>query len=110
MPPKIDTHKCTGCADRPESCCENICPGNLMAVAPETGKAFCRSTAECWDCMSCVKVCPSGAIETKMPYQLGYYKASLRPIMGKNSITWKCRDIHGNECTYKYTNRLHPAG
>ncbi len=106
MPPKIDTRKCTGCAGREESFCENICPGDLMAVSAESGKAYCRTPSECWDCMSCTKACPNGAIETRIPYQLGYFKASLRPIMGKKSITWKCRDIHGNEKTYKYVNRL----
>lgn len=80
-----------------------------MAVSPETGKAYCRATSECWDCMSCVKVCPSGALETRMPYQLGYFKASLRPIMGRNSITWKCRDIHGNEYVYRFANRIPKA-
>lgn len=73
---------------------------------PENGKAYCRATNECWDCMSCVKACPCGALETRIPYQLGYYKATLRPIMGKDSITWKCRDIHGRESVYKYVNRL----
>ena len=70
------------------------------------GKAYCRATNECWDCMSCVKACPCGALETRIPYQLGYYKATLRPIMGKDCITWKCRDIHGRESVYKYVNRL----
>ena len=106
MPPKVDTRKCTGCAGSAESCCERACPGDLMAVSPENGKAYCRATNECWDCMSCVKACPCGSLETRIPYQLGYYKATLRPIMGKDSITWKCRDIHGRESVYKYVNRL----
>ena len=58
MPPKVDTRKCTGCAGSAESCCERACPGDLMAVSPENGKAYCRATNECWDCMSCVKACP----------------------------------------------------
>ena len=86
MPPKVDTRKCTGCAGSAESCCERACPGDLMAVSPENGKAYCRATNECWDCMSCVKACPCGALETRIPYQLGYYKATLRPIMGKDCI------------------------
>lgn len=106
MPPKVDMHRCTGCAERAESCCERACPGDLMAVSPETGKAYCRAANECWDCMSCVKACPSGALETRIPYQLGYYKATLRPIMGKDRITWKCRDIRGEEHTYSYVSRI----
>ncbi|HJG35055.1 MULTISPECIES: 4Fe-4S dicluster domain-containing protein [Desulfovibrio] len=106
MPPRIDLNKCNGCGGKPETACEMVCPGDLMMLDPETGKARCRATGECWDCMSCIKVCPTGALQTRMPYQLGYYKASLRPIMGKDCITWKCRDIDGNEYTYKYVNRI----
>lgn len=109
MPPRVNPHKCTGCAGRQESFCENACPGDLMAVSPETGKAYCRAATECWDCMSCVKACPAGALETRLPYQLGYFGARLRPIMGRTSITWKCRDIHGNESVYTFTNRTRAA-
>ncbi|MBP3730897.1 MAG: 4Fe-4S binding protein [Mailhella sp.] len=105
MPPKVDTNKCNGCNGRAESCCEQVCPGDLMLVSAQTGKAICRNPRECWDCMSCVKACPRGALETKMPYQLGYFKATLRPYVGKNFITWKCRDINGNEQTFKSVNR-----
>ena len=86
MPPRIDLNKCNGCGGKPETACEMVCPGDLMMLDPETGKARCRATGECWDCMSCIKVCPTGALQTRMPYQLGYYKASLRPIMGKDCI------------------------
>ena len=106
MPPVTDITRCTGCGSRPESFCEEICPGDLMAVSNETGRSFCRNPRDCWDCMSCIKVCPAGALETKMPYQLGYHKATLRPVMGKDEITWVCRDIHGNEHIYTYKNRL----
>jgi len=40
---------------------------------------------------------------------LGYFKATLRPIMGSNFIIWKCRDINGQEQTYRYVNRLDKA-
>ena len=109
MPPKIDIHRCNACSGRSETHCEEACPGDLMALDHERLKAYCRATNECWDCMSCVKVCPTGAISTRIPYQLGYFSAQLRPVMGKNSITWICRDIYGNERRYHYVNRLPPA-
>ena len=68
-----------------------------------------QAARDCWDCMSCIKACPAGALEIKMPYQLGYFKATLRPIMGSNFIVWKCRDINGKEQTYRYVNRLDKA-
>jgi len=106
MPPRIRLDKCNGCEGLPESKCEEACPGNLMAVDSRTGKAYVRFAGDCWDCMSCTKACPTKAIETRVPYQIGYHKASLKPIMGKNTITWKCVDIHGKEETYKYRNRM----
>jgi len=106
MPPRVQHQKCNGCEDLPESRCEEACPGDLMAVDEATGKAFCRSTRACWDCMSCTKACPRAAIETRIPYQLGYHKATLRPIMGKDRIIWKCVDINGQETSYEYKNRL----
>ena len=108
MPPVVNVHKCSGCAPREESRCEEVCPGDLMAVDVASGKAYCRNPRDCWDCMSCVKACPNGALATRMPYQLGYFKASLRPVMGKDVITWKCVDIYGKERTYKYRNRIIP--
>lgn len=109
MPPRIAVHRCNACSGRSETRCEEACPGDLMALDQERQKAYCRAVNECWDCMSCVKACPAGAISTKMPYQLGYFSASLRPVMGKNSITWICRDIYGNEQRYHYINRLPAA-
>lgn len=110
MPPRVLQHKCNGCADRSESRCEEVCPGDLMVVDEATGKAHCRSTRDCWDCMSCAKVCPCAAIETRIPYQLGYHKATLRPIMGRDRITWKCVDINGKESTFAYANRIRRPG
>jgi adenylylsulfate reductase subunit B len=105
MPPRVDVRKCNGCEGRDESFCEEACPGNLMVVADDN-KAHCRSTRDCWDCMSCTKACPRGAIETRVPYQLGYHKATLRPFMGKNQVIWKCTDIHGRTTTFKFANRI----
>lgn len=109
MPPRVNPKRCTGCPDLPESRCEEACPGDLMVVDDATHRARCRSTRDCWDCMSCTKACPNGAIETRIPYQLGYHKATLRPIMGKGRIVWKCVDINGKEYTYEYRNRLKPT-
>jgi len=88
MPPVVVASKCTGCG-----ACENICPGDLMAV--EKGKACCRTKRDCWDCMSCVKACPAQAIEIRIPYQLGYYPAKLVPEVKEKSIIWTCTDIYG---------------
>ena len=108
MPPRINPKKCDGCPDRAESRCEEVCPGDLMYVDEATGRAACRSAQDCWDCMSCVKVCPHRAIETRIPYQIGYHKATLRPSLKGDRIIWQCVDIHGRKAIYEYRNRLPP--
>ncbi|MBZ4687525.1 MAG: adenylylsulfate reductase, subunit [Clostridia bacterium] len=94
MPPKINLTKCDGCKAEEEPLCEQVCPGDLMTLN-EDGKAMCRDAGDCWDCMCCTKICPQGAIETRLPYQLGYYPAKLIPRVGTNKIMWTCVDING---------------
>ncbi len=104
MPPKLDKEKCDGCKAEKETLCEQICPGDLMTLNADQ-KAYCRMARDCWDCMSCVKACPKGALETRMPYQLGYHVARLIPMMGTNTITWTCIDINGKKEMFRFTNR-----
>lgn len=98
MPPKVILNKCTGCRT-----CETICPGDLMVVGTDQ-KAYCRDLRDCWDCMACTKSCPVGAIETRVPYQLGYHQAKLIPKMEKNQVIWTCVDINGKEDTFIVKN------
>lgn len=91
MPPLIKKELCVGCGS-----CEEICPGDLMELDEATNTARCRSARDCWDCMACVKACPKGAIETRIPYQLGYYPAKLIPKMKEKEIEWTCIDINGH--------------
>ncbi|MEW5899581.1 MAG: 4Fe-4S dicluster domain-containing protein [Bacillota bacterium] len=105
MPPRISLQKCDGCKGEKEALCVAICPGDLMVLNEDTGKAYCRSTRDCWDCMSCVKACPQSAIETRLPYQLGYYPAKLIPLMGSKRVTWTCIDINNKIERFTYQNR-----
>ncbi len=109
MPPVVIKDKCDGCKAEKEPLCEMICPGDLMTLNPETKKAYCRDPRDCWDCMSCVKICPQGAIETKLPYQLGYFQAKLIPLrVGEDKIFWTVIDINGNQERYGYVTRGKP--
>jgi adenylylsulfate reductase, subunit B len=105
MPPRIDLTKCDGCKAQDEPLCEQVCPGDLMTLG-ENNQAMCRETSDCWDCMSCTKVCPVGAIETRVPYQIGYHGAKLIPMVGTNSITWTSIDINENVERFRFKTRI----
>ncbi|MBI5789372.1 MAG: 4Fe-4S ferredoxin [Candidatus Schekmanbacteria bacterium] len=92
----VDKKKCNGCKQLDEPQCVKNCPGDLMAINPEDGKSYCREGSDCWDCMVCVKTCPCMAIQTRLPYQLANYKATLVPKIGKDVIKWTSTDIKGN--------------
>lgn len=81
---KIDKAKCIGCQK-----CVNICPGDLLYL-DENHRCTIRNQADCWDCMACVKKCPVSAIETKLPFSLANFGASLRPELTENVIKWVC--------------------
>lgn len=97
MSVRIDPELCTGCGGQEEAACVKYCPGDLLAVNKKTGIAYIRNERDCWDCMVCVKACPVEAIETRLPYQLASYKASLKPRVYKEKIVWKLNDINGKE-------------
>jgi len=90
-----DHSKCTGCRKLDEPKCVQNCPGNLMAIDPVNGKAFIRDPRDCWDCMACVKLCPCGALRTKLPYVLADYGATLVPRVREDRIIWTCTDVKG---------------
>ena len=105
MSVKVDKNKCTGCKGKKEALCVKNCPGDLIYIDSETGKAAIRNPEDCWDCMVCVKLCPCQALETRLPYQLATYKASLNVKKGEKDITWKLKDIYGREETFTMSTK-----
>lgn len=91
----VDKKRCNACKQLNEPQCVKLCPGDLMLLNPEDGKACIRAGHDCWDCLVCVKACPMQALQTRLPYQLANYKASLVPKIGKDKIKWTCTDING---------------
>ncbi len=90
----IDKKRCNGCKGLPAPKCVENCPGDLLSIG-EDGKSFIWDAKDCWDCMTCVKLCPRRAITTKLPYVLADYKATLVPVAGKTSIKWTLTDKEG---------------
>ena len=65
----IDKALCNGCVNRDTALCEDICPGMLFRRGAD-GKAELRDPGACWDCCSCVKVCPRAALTLQLPFQI----------------------------------------
>lgn len=80
---KFESSKCNGCGR-----CVDICPGDLLRI-DEKGKSSIRNQADCWDCMACVKSCPQGALETRLPFSLADFGATLKPKIDSDKIRWE---------------------
>ena len=107
MTVKVDLKKCNGCKqlkDGPQ--CKKYCPGDLMQFNPEIKKAFINVEKDCWDCMVCVKACPMRAIETRLPYQVAAYGASLKPRVKKDVIIWELIYPNGEKEIFEFKTRF----
>ncbi len=62
MPSFVDPSKCDGCKGGDKTACMYICPNDLMVLNVEEMKAYNQEPDACWECYSCVKICPQGAI------------------------------------------------
>jgi NAD-dependent dihydropyrimidine dehydrogenase PreA subunit len=63
MPVEIDHSKCDGCG-----ICVDTCPGDVLNVNPQTGKAQPKYPEDCWYCGACSVDCPKKAVKVIFPY------------------------------------------
>jgi adenylylsulfate reductase subunit B len=106
---KIDKKMCTGCGPSKQPPCMMICPGDLIYKDFSIKKAVLRNKADCWDCYSCVKVCPEGAINVILSYEISNRGASLKPDMTENdTIEWVLQDKQGKIITYRQSTKYLP--
>ena len=84
----ISDSLCHGCKKLPEARCVVACPGNLIRMDKSGSLAVMREQADCWDCYACVKMCPVGAIDVVLPYELAGRDARLVPKLRRESIRW----------------------
>jgi adenylylsulfate reductase subunit B len=74
----------------------------------ETGhamKAFNQEPEQCWECYSCVKICPQSAIECRAYADVVPMGGSVQPLRGADSIMWTIKFRNGNMKRFKFPIR-----
>jgi adenylylsulfate reductase subunit B len=93
-----------------------ICPHNLMKLDVDgsaTGhamKAYNQEPDQCWECYSCVKICPSNAIEARHYADVVPLGGSVQPLRGQDSIMWSIKFRNGVMKRFKFPIRTTPEG
>jgi adenylylsulfate reductase subunit B len=88
MPSYVLADKCDGCKALDKTACQYICPNDLMVLDEKQGKAFNQDPEMCWECYSCVKICPQQAIEVRGYADFIPLGANVTPLRSSDSIMW----------------------
>ncbi len=87
-----------------------ICPNDLMVLDANEMKAYNQEPDQCWECYSCVKICPSQAIEVRGYSDFVPMGASVQPMMGTEDVMWTCKFRNGVVKRFKFPIRTTPEG
>ena len=88
MPSFVIADKCDGCKAQDRTACQYICPNDLMVLNNESMKAYNQEPAMCWECYSCVKICPTQAIEVRGYADFVPLGASVTAMRSTENILW----------------------
>ncbi len=88
MPSFVIADKCDGCKALDKTACQYICPNDLMVLDKEAMKAFNQDPQMCWECYSCVKICPTQAIEVRGYADFVPMGASVTAMRSTEDILW----------------------
>lgn len=83
---QIQEETCIGC-----KACTEACPGNLLSMDAETGKAKIKHPRDCWGCTSCVKECPVQAIQFFLGMDIGGRGSRLSVRTEEGVSRWRIR-------------------
>ena len=95
MPSFVNPEKCDGCKALDKTACQYICPNDLMVLNKELMKAYNQAPEMCWECYSCVKICPTQAIEVRGYADFIPMGASVSPMRSTDSIMWTVKFRNG---------------
>ena len=110
MPSFVISDKCDGCKAQDKTACQYICPNDLMVLDPEKNKAYNRAVEMCWECYSCVKTCPTQAIEVRGYADFMPLGAVVQPMRSTDAIMWAVRFRNQLVKRFKFPIRTIPEG
>ena len=104
MPSFVISEKCDGCKGGDKTACIYICPNDLMVLDPDEMKAYNQEPDQCWECFSCVKICPTQAIEVRGYADFVPLGSSVMPMLGTEDVMWTCKFRNGLIKRFKFPN------
>lgn len=110
MPSYVDSVKCDGCKGGDKTACMYICPNDLMVLNVEAMKAYNQEPDACWECYSCVKICPQGAIAVRGYNDFVPMGGQVVPLRSSDSIMWTVKFRNGNMKRFKFPIRTTAEG
>ena len=110
MPSFVNPEKCDGCKALDKTACMYICPNDLMVLNKDTMKATNQEPEMCWECYSCVKICPQQAIEVRHYADIVPLGGSVQPLRGTDSIMWTIKFRNGTLKRFKFPIRTTAEG
>jgi adenylylsulfate reductase subunit B len=87
-----------------------ICPNDLMVLNKEAMKAYNQEPDACWECYSCVKICPQGAIAVRGYNDFVPMGGQVHPMRSSDSIMWTVKFRNGNLKRFKFPIRTTAEG
>jgi adenylylsulfate reductase subunit B len=81
-----------------------------MVLNKELMKAYNQAPEMCWECYSCVKICPTQAIEVRGYADFVPMGASVTPMRSSDSIMWTVKFRNGTLKRFKFPIRTTPEG
>ena len=110
MPSFVIAEKCDGCKAQDKTACQYICPNDLMTLDRDIMKAYNQEPEQCWECYSCVKICPQQAMEVRGYADFVPLGGNVIPLRGSDSIMWTVKFRNGNLKRFKFPIRTTPEG
>jgi adenylylsulfate reductase subunit B len=110
MPSFVIVDKCDGCKALDKTACQFICPNDLMVLNKDLMKAYNRAPEMCWECYSCVKMCPTQAIEVRGYADFCPLGANVTPMRSTDAIMWTVKFRNGTLKRFKFPIRTTPEG